>query len=60
VERLYLNALDRTATRGDRPLDPAPWTPARSRGPTWWRGFAFSDEMTVKLTPLAADGAAFV
>ena len=60
VERLYPNALDR---------------PGDGQGVAYWTGaldagaasraevvaaFAFSDEMTAKLTPLAADGVLFV
>ncbi len=60
VERLYLNALDRAGeaegiahwTRG---LDAG----ALSRADVV-AGFAFSLEMTAKLTPLAADGVVFV
>jgi glucose/arabinose dehydrogenase len=60
VERLYFNALDRTG-EGE---GIAHWTRALDAGAVSRAeavaGFAFSDEMTGKLTPLAADGAAFV
>jgi hypothetical protein len=60
VERLYLNALDRP---GDAE-GIAYWTRALDTGAAprseVVAGFAFSDEMTAKLTPLVAEGAAFV
>lgn len=60
VERLYLNALDRPGEAEGI----ARWTSVLDVGAASRAGvvagFAFSEEMTAKLTPLAADGLVFV